>query len=204
MHSSSSQPSLRGLTTRIPANSASHARATMRVLWAISLFTLLSILALGFEQYCMRFDSMKNYRGAVASSAGWLARLAGYEVSTSGTLLSTSSRMLQVTPECAALDALGIYCAGLIAIPTSLRRRLWGLAIGLTAIAMLNIARIAVLASLAAAGPSWFDRAHEALMHIFPVISVLPAWLLWLAFLARRNVGTRNAATSVSQQVLVV
>jgi exosortase/archaeosortase family protein len=129
----------------------------------------------------------------VAVGGAWLARSAGFEVQADGTALAAGARMLEVTPECAAIDALSIFVAGVLAFPCDWRRKALGASAGLLLIMVANIGRIGLLGGLAASRPAHFDSVHEKFMHVFPLAVVLPLWLAWIVWIARPRAPRREA-----------
>lgn len=168
------------------------------VLQFATIFLVVAAAGFGFEYYCMTYDSVRTYRGWVAAAGAAISRVAGYDAQVSGTMILTMDRSLEVTPECAALDVLAIFFAGVLAFPTTGRRRIWGLVIGAVGISLSNVVRIAALSAMAASRPDWFDAAHEFFMHAFPLVSALPLWLLWLIVIVRPGAANRRASVAAS------
>ncbi len=68
--------------------------------------------------------------------------------------------VIRVTRECDAFQCKAAFLAATLAYPTSWRRRLWILLIGLAALAALNILRIVTLYYVKLGWPSMFDLMH--------------------------------------------
>lgn len=186
------------------ADPATMRAGAWRMEWPVWRFMLVFAVIAGagfaFEYYCMRFDSARTYRALVASGGAFVSRLVGYEVHSDGTGVIAAGRPLEVTPECAALDVTAVFIAGVLAFPTSGRRRMIGLTMGLVGIFGFNILRIAVLSGLAAAGSASFDKAHVALMHVFPLAVVLPLWLAWLLIVVRPGGALAEAGATAGSR----
>jgi exosortase family protein XrtM len=89
---------------------------------------------------------------------------------------------LEIVLDCGALDVQAIFAAAVLAFPAPWRKRALGLVVGLTALTLLNLARIAALAFIGAAAPTWFHTMHEEVFQI--VLVIVPClgfslWALW-------------------------
>jgi exosortase/archaeosortase family protein len=148
---------------------------------------LIAAAGIWLEHYQMKHNSGRPYRAFVAASGCWVASCLGSAASAEETTIVAGRRALEVTPECAGIDAVSIFVAGVVALPCPLRKKLLGLLIGLVGVPVLNILRVAALAGVADWRPEWFEPMHKALMHMFPLFAVLPLWLLWLWLILRRG-----------------
>lgn len=168
------------------------------VLRFILIFAVVAAASLLVEFWCMSTNSARGYRHVVAAAGGGIARFLGNDVTVDGSVLSAGARLLDVTPECAAIDALGIFLAGVLAFPGPWRVKALGAIVGLALIFAANVLRIAFLTVLAAARPATFNQMHEALMHLFPLFVVLPLWLAWVLWVVRARGGRKPAASAVT------
>jgi len=134
----------------------------------------------------MQIDGARAYRSLVARAGHRLSNLLNIVSSVNGTNIQVGSHVLQVTPECSGLEAVGIFCAGVLAFPCGRKKTIIGLLIGIVGVGMLNILRISGLILVAGLRPDWFEPAHDALTHLFPLFVVLPLWLCWLLLAFRK------------------
>ncbi len=152
----------------------------------ICIFVLIAAAGIGLEYYLMQTDGVQGYRTLVAEAGHRLSSLLGLDSSINQSDIRVGFLVLQVTPECTGIEAVGIFCAGVVAFPCDRIRTIIGLLVGFVGVGLLNILRIAGLILVAGLRPDWFDPAHDALTHLFPLFVVLPLWLCWL-LLAFRN-----------------
>jgi len=96
--------------------------------------------------------------------------------------LVTPLYSIMVRPGCDAYQASAVLLAGVTAFPATLRRKLVGAAVGVGALAVLNLARLATLLWAGMHRPDWFDLLHvEVLPALFVAASLglLLGWALW-------------------------
>lgn len=90
---------------------------------------------------------------------------------------------------CEGSEALVIFLAGVLAFPSSLKNKLYGLLIGLPLLFLLNVFRIMGLYYVGINLSSSFDLFHTI---IFPVIFILIsviAWVNWIKIIRQKNTG---------------
>lgn len=154
----------------------------------ILIFVLVSAAGIGLEYYLMAGDLAQGYRAFVATVGNWLPARLGIDSSADDTRIFVGAKVLEVTPECSGIEAMGIFCAGVLAFPCGRRSTLAGLLLGFVGVGLLNILRVAGLTAVADWKPDWFGPTHDALTHLFPLFAVLPLWLVWLLFVVRKGV----------------
>lgn len=89
---------------------------------------------------------------------------------------------------CNGIEACIILIAAIAAYPASWAHRLAGIAIGMVAIQAVNILRIITLFYLAAWNQFAFEFAHLYLWQALIMLDVIVVWLLWIRWVARREV----------------
>ena len=98
-----------------------------------------------------------------------------------GTTIRSPQFAITIRRGCDALEPSWLFCAAVLAFPAPWRRRLPGMAIGVTAILALNLVRIVSLYFLGIHLPGFFDTMH---LEVWPVLFILAALLLWIGWLA--------------------
>jgi exosortase/archaeosortase family protein len=151
------------------------------------IFVAVSAAGIAFEYYLMANDAAQGYRALVASTGNWLPRLIGVQSHANGSTITVAGRALEVTPECSGIEAMGVFLAGVLAFPCGRRNTSIGIALGFVGVGLLNVMRVSALTIVAGWMPNWFGPTHDALTHLFPLFAVLPLWLVWLAFVVRRQ-----------------
>ncbi|MBI2432509.1 MAG: archaeosortase/exosortase family protein [Candidatus Hydrogenedentes bacterium] len=94
-----------------------------------------------------------------------------------------------VIPECGAFEVMAIFLAAVIGFPTSLRKRLLGLLLGMPVLYVVNIMRLSCLAVIGALSGSgeWFDFAHNYVWQAIYIVFVVAVWLAWVEYIVKRN-----------------
>lgn len=85
-----------------------------------------------------------------------------------------------VVDGCNGLSSLGLFSAFILAYPGSWRRRLWFIPLGLVAIHLVNVARIAGLLVVQARAPAMFDFSHQVGMTVIFYAAIFLLWVVWV------------------------
>ena len=91
--------------------------------------------------------------------------------------------LFRIVAECGALESISIFIAGVLAFPTTIRKRMLGLMLGLPTLFLVNVFRLTCLGVI---GAVWgngevFDFAHHYVWQGIYLIFVVMVWLIWLA-----------------------
>jgi exosortase/archaeosortase family protein len=117
---------------------------------------------------------------ALAGAATWLAKLTGSRATVHADEISVGALLVHINFECTGVYVLLILFVFLLAYPATWRSRLLGAAIGVVALQLLNVLRIAVLVRIAELQPALFDYMHEYVWQgLFLVLTVAYA-MTWV------------------------
>ncbi|MCP4643042.1 MAG: exosortase/archaeosortase family protein [bacterium] len=94
-----------------------------------------------------------------------------------------------VVADCGAIPSMSIFLAAVVAFPVLWWKRLAGIAVGVPALYVVNVLRLACLAVIGAwtDGGPWFKFAHEYVWQGIYIIFVVGIWLIWVELLVRRG-----------------
>jgi len=145
---------VRGVATERPAT---HTFVLKAVLWMLLLCTLFYY---PYAPDSWPSQAIDAYLCLIAQASGWLIARFGQDVSVVGTSIA-GVFPLQIVKTCSALDAQALYAAAALAFPASPARKALGLALGVTALTALNLARIVCLYLVGVHAPLRFDTIHE-------------------------------------------
>jgi exosortase H (IPTLxxWG-CTERM-specific) len=126
------------------------------------------------------------FTAAVATVSGGLLDLLGQDITRQGTVLRSPEFAVNIANGCNGLETTLIFLAAVIAFPASWRARGLGLVLGLLAIQLVNLVRVAALFLTGAYFPQFFDTSHTVIWQTVVILSGVLLWLLWAATLARR------------------
>jgi exosortase/archaeosortase family protein len=124
--------------------------------------------------------AITTYLRGVAQASGWLIGMFAAGVTVEGTQIM-GPFPLQIVKACSLLDAQAFYVGAALAFPTRRGRKLLGIALGVLALATLNVLRIAALFFIGLHAPNQFDVVHEEWL---PAALVLAACLIFARFVA--------------------
>jgi exosortase H (IPTLxxWG-CTERM-specific) len=88
---------------------------------------------------------------------------------------------------CNGVEAALILIAGMLAFPSSLKFKFYGIATGLLAVQGANLLRVISLYYLGKWNFKVFEFAHLYLWQALIMLDVLVVWLLWIRAVARRS-----------------
>jgi len=145
--------------------------------FVVKLVVLTLLVGLG-ESQLHKMGWGHQFQSTVARVSSRLAGLVSDRVTLDGNKIK-GGLPLQVTIECTALYATGLFLAAVIAFPCPWRARLVGFVVGVVGVAAINIVRIAGLVLISIWNAKWFDFAHIVLMQGFLISCVAPLWLAW-------------------------
>ncbi len=125
-------------------------------------------------------------------TASWTSQalnLLGSSTSVDGTVLRSAGFAVDVVGECTAVGPIVLFAGAVIAHPSALAAKGVGLALGVVALGLINIARVMSLFWIGSSYPGFLDVAHVLIWQTALVIIVIVLWLVW----AERFARARNA-----------
>jgi archaeosortase B (VPXXXP-CTERM-specific) len=109
-------------------------------------------------------ERLTLFQSTIAYGAAVGARLLGQTVEVDGPVIAVNgASAINVNHECTGIFVLIIYAAFLLAYPATWQRRVLGILAGGVILEAVNVARLSVLAMIAARWPSLFEYFHEYL-----------------------------------------
>ncbi|WP_456425635.1 exosortase X [Rhodocaloribacter sp.] len=146
-----------------------------------------------------RLDEMLSLHAASASRSvlSWL----GYEASVFGRVVwMDGTAGIEVVNGCNGLAVIGLFLGFVLAFPGVARRRLVFLPLGILALYLVNVGRLAFLVLVQQYRPEWFDLVHQfAATGIYYVV-VFGLWVAWAHLGAAKKAARPEAVrmTAVS------
>lgn len=125
-------------------------------------------------------DRLGPAQRALAAAATWVAGLTGSTAGVHADEISVGTLLVHINFECTGVYVLLILLVFLLAYPARWRDRLVGAALGVVALQVLNVLRIAFLVRVAEVQPALFDYMHEYVWQgLFLVLTVAYA-MTWV------------------------
>ncbi len=169
-----------GEGNRSRSTSTSETTTTTYMPKYVTLFLMLC-LALYLVYYLTTgLGLMLHMRSATAWVLASLFSLAGMDVVVKGTVLSVNGFTLDIIDECTAVFPAIIYCSCVLAYPAGMKKKSLGILIGVPALYLINLLRIAVLAIVGIHHPGIVEFVHVYLWQGSFIIFVVVLFLVWL------------------------
>ena len=136
----------------------------------------------------------------LAHVGGVVMRLVDSSVSVYGNVIAGGSSGFAIAIErgCNGIEAVIILVAAMLAYPATWRQRLVGIAAGLVCVQALNLIRVISLFYLGNWNRDWFDWFHLYVWPALIVADALVVFLLWLAWIRRREEPPADAAVTAA------
>jgi exosortase H (IPTLxxWG-CTERM-specific) len=146
------------------------------------LFVVILLGLFAFELSPPGQALVRPWTAAVAAVSSGLIRAFDGDAMAQGIVVYSARTGFAMAIEagCNGVEAMLVLLAGILAFPAPWRWKLAGLAAGVVAIQVLNIARIVSLFYLGQWNGPWFDWAHLYLWQALIMLDALVVWLLWM------------------------
>ena len=125
-------------------------------------------------------DRLGVAQRVLAGSGAWLARLVGSAGRATGDRITVAGLSMDINYECTGVYVVLILFVFLIAYPATWRARLIGAAIGVVALTIVNILRIAFLVRIAELAPDLFGYFHEYVWQGVFLVLVIAYAMTWV------------------------
>jgi archaeosortase B (VPXXXP-CTERM-specific) len=123
-------------------------------------------------------------------TASWLGKvlsLLGFKTFVSGVYVDFGVGGFAIIAECTAYTAMALFLSVVVAYPSSIKKKLIGLAIGIPLILAFNMFRLVVMALIQVYRPEYFEVAHLYFWQVALIIFVVAIVVLWIQKLVNRE-----------------
>ncbi len=127
------------------------------------------------------------FTSGIAEISGAAGRALGLETRHVGTALVSPAFSVDIRNGCNGLETWFLFAAAVLAFPARPREKALGLAIGLVAIQLVNVARILVLFALGVHAPALFQRTHAVVAPAVVIVVGVGLFLAWALRVTRRG-----------------
>ena len=130
---------------------------------------------------------------ADASVASWWLGLFGQGAEAKGSAVISSRFGVSILPECTNSEAVWLLAAAVCAFPTTVARKLVGVAFVAFAVAVVNLFRIVSVFLVGVYRGGWFNLVHEQIwggVNVLALVGIAMVWIHW----ATRDGQERAAA----------
>ena len=136
-----------------------------------------------FLAFCLAFyliyyfltlrGSLSVLRNITALILGAIFSVSGASVVVNGAALSINGFGLEIIDECTAVFSSIVYCAAVLAYPTTLKNKGVGIAFGVPSLYAINILRLSILTLVGMTRPGMFEFVHVYLWQASFIIFVV-------------------------------
>jgi exosortase/archaeosortase family protein len=145
------------------------------------IFATLAVLSeLVYYGVALESALFRDYLAAVARVSGWILSLLVDGVSVNGTAVTNGLFSVEIGRGCDAYRMCALLTAAIVAFPARFGLKLWGIALGLAWLNLLNFVRIVGLVLIGGYAHSHFQRSHEIYFPIFLIAMTVCAWVVWV------------------------
>jgi archaeosortase B (VPXXXP-CTERM-specific) len=117
---------------------------------------------------------------ATADITAFLLRAFGLTVNTQGNILSLPNFSVEIVGECTGLYEMLIFLAAVIAYPSSWKKKLIGVGLGIPLLYLVNIVRMIFITIVGNWSPKTFDFMHMYFWQVAMILIILTVWVLWI------------------------
>jgi exosortase H (IPTLxxWG-CTERM-specific) len=122
------------------------------------------------------------WTNALAAIATSIVTLFDPHVVAAGKVIRSATNGFAVSIEagCNGVEATLVLCAAILAFPAPWRHKVFGLAIGVVAVQLLNVVRVISLFYIGQWNLDVFEWAHQYVWQALIMLDVLIVWLIWV------------------------
>jgi exosortase H (IPTLxxWG-CTERM-specific) len=132
-----------------------------------------------------------------AQSLGLVLNALGIPASTAGDVVWENSLVFKIIPECTPIFTVGLFFSFVVFHPASMRQKAGGLALGIPALYLGNMVRLAATFLASRYDRRFFEVFHVYLGQVFTLFLVILCCILWMRWVERgeeKQDKTMNAA----------
>ena len=170
----------------MPGAAPPAARSVRAIVVSFVLYLAIAVLAYPTLR-AEFFPAVRALEGTTTALASGLLGLFGSDVSHAERVLVFEGHTALIVEECTGVYEILIFCAAVLAFPTSSRKRLAGVALGIPLIYAFNVIRIATLLAVGRYHPATLDFLHLYFWQVTLILMITGTWLLWIALVVRRG-----------------
>jgi exosortase H (IPTLxxWG-CTERM-specific) len=125
-------------------------------------------------------ELFQKYLNTLARVSGGIIAQLSEGVRVRGAVIAGDLFSVEIARGCDAYRICALLSAAIIAFPATLRKKIWGLFLGLLWLNSLNLVRIVGLYFIGGFFYSQFQQSHEIYFPIFLICMTVLAWVLWV------------------------
>jgi exosortase H (IPTLxxWG-CTERM-specific) len=148
---------------------------------------LLLAFVIAFSIDAVHLAVVAPFTSLVARASSLLMNIFGAGSYVNGNMLSTTHYSINVVDGCNGIYATAILISGVIAYPSRLTQKAWGIALGILAVFVVNLGRVISLFYLGWHYPDVFEEIHVYVWQPLIIIWAILVWHFWSQRLDRKK-----------------
>ena len=148
--------------------------------FALGFGALAIVSELVYYGVALESELFQHYLRALARINGGILAWLTPDVQVAGKTISSPLFSVEIARGCDAYRLCALLSAAVIAFPSSLRLKLWGILLGLLWLNALNFFRIIGLFFVGGYWHAQFRLSHEVLFPAFLIAMTVVAWVVWV------------------------
>ena len=159
----------------------------------VAFGAILLFFVIAFSTDAVHEAVVVPFTSLVAAASGVMMNLFGAGARVFGNHLSTARYSINVVDGCNGIYATAILISGVIAYPSKLIHKAWGIALGFLAVFVLNLGRVISLFYLGQYYPDIFNEVHVYVWQPIIILWAIFVWDFWSRQIEGRNKGLAAA-----------
>jgi exosortase H (IPTLxxWG-CTERM-specific) len=158
---------------------------------------VLALFIIAYNIKFVRVHILSPFTAVVTYCASLVMNLFGAGSSVGGSAshtLSTAEYSLNIVDGCNGIDATAILVSGVIAYPSRLKDKMWGVLFGFAAIFVFNLGRVISLFYLGQYYPDVFEGFHVYVWQVLIIVWAIFVWDFWSRKIQKKPEAAAKAA----------
>lgn len=140
---------------------------------AMSVLLLLELLNPVYQKIILPFTRV------LSRASVFLLGLMGTDATASGTLVVSARFTADIKAGCTGVEPVIILLSAILAFPSSLKAKAYGVLLGVLVLQSVNLVRIVSLVYLGINHPKYFHEAHTLIWQVVIIALSLFLWMIW-------------------------
>jgi len=151
-----------------------------------TIFFSCIILSFAIYIWLRNSSTIEPFLDLNAQLATDIWNLFGNSVSVEGTVISSSDFNFEVTAECTSIGPTAIFISAVIAWPSTIKEKVYGVLVGAAALFIINLIRMLTLFYIGSSFSTHLDLFHYYIWQGIIVLLALGLWVFWIDKMVKR------------------
>ena len=148
---------------------------------------VLLVFVVAFNIDAVHLTVVVPFTGLVTAASSLVMNIFGAGAQVVGNALMTSDYSINVVDGCNGIYATAILISGIIAYPSNLKAKAWGVPAGVAAVFVLNLGRVISLFYLGRSFPDIFNEVHVYVWQPVIILWAIIVWHFWSRWAATKE-----------------